>query len=1276
MQSMAFKLLPILLVYFLLSGFGESAAGQIVSDVPYNTRNERFFEDSPQVKFRPGLSVSGFSSAGDTGYGLKEIINLAYSNSDSEIRNTFKQILSKAKEPLQNNPEIDHVIKNNNILQYLAFEALVSLILEKNGLSADESEKEYGISIRTHQESMSIFKHGVIELARNNKFINKPPDGSDIGDYVKIVRSYYMIARALDLYLGIENAYSYFNLDESENSLLLSENEKREVMQRFISDIDILYNNGLKKEYDLVFTILTEDQFEPGNRPLKGYLALGYSALSVQTDDQTIHNRMMSYFQESVYRATPGSADNIRDRYWMYQTDNGSRFWAEGPYYMDFVLKDALMFWHAVRMNDQLKEVNDPFRSPWFINPVNWLADISTPDGSVPPLNDGNKRVIQSVNMLRWSPEYGDASIGSKYNTVHRSILEHHQTSEFDDQYLLVELAIPKYQGGTNELESLIDPEEQQLLIRYGDEYDNRHYVLLNGEKGNSILRGEGHQQPDQLQLLYYMNEHSFLLDPGYDSGSPDKNSFRSGYRYNNTMQYNAATKKTTLGFVTEQNEGGLESPFVSLSKMRKVSTHNEAVFNVQVKGDYLDWITGDVDLEFEDSKAHYRRILLTVKGERPYLVDINRVDALNGRNDFVMRYYGNSSEYSRVNDWFVWKHSASPFASDKDELYLYNKPLIGTYSEKTELIDILEYENRVWPKNEKQTYPVIRKSYYSDQSSDTFATISLLKIESNKIVDDNPTQLYKQENGLQFLLHNHNDTTVDLIVYDQRDDKDGGLLTMIPEEFESLLFGFEPKSEIGFQRLVFKEGLWQTDNNYQLNIIELGPPDIKPLSIEEDRVTVEWELVETELLTGYVLYRGTSAANIEEYKRLDSDQTKYEEQITQDGSYIYALRAIYGDNTLSGLSEYVSFYRGTTVVNDVWSLQSVAISDFEYDFSKIQLFGFNGVYRRNNSMKPGTGYWIRSDQEVVLPVKGQGLLHTEVDLDAGWNLIGSLSLALPVSSITDKDGILSQAPLWGFKDGVYKQTEVLYPGSGYWLHAKENGRVLLNAELSESSPSKDLTDHAVTELHRLEIRSGNRRKHLWISDLPMEKANKIKFLAPPESPELMLDVRTTDGYVIWEPSTMGVHINTSLYPLELTLKTDSSWDENYIYQLTGTDTNGDFQLLLRQEQPVLIDRNFGLLQLERINNDETIQEYFVFPNYPNPFNLSTSIRYQLPEQNHVLIEVFNIAGQRVSTLVNQEQLAGMYTIQFDGSSHASGVYYMRFQAGSFSQIQKITLIK
>ncbi len=85
---------------------------------------------------------------------------------------------------------------------------------------------------------------------------------------------------------------------------------------------------------------------------------------------------------------------------------------------------------------------------------------------------------------------------------------------------------------------------------------------------------------------------------------------------------------------------------------------------------------------------------------------------------------------------------------------------------------------------------------------------------------------------------------------------------------------------------------------------------------------------------------------------------------------------------------------------------------------------------------------------------------------------------------------------------------------------------------------------------------------------------------------------------------------------------------------------------------------------------------YSLLPAYPNPFNPSTLIRFQIPVAGNVQIQVFDIQGNVVATLTDGWQIPGSYQLPFDASHLSSGIYLTRFTAGDFTQTQKLVLIK
>lgn len=93
-------------------------------------------------------------------------------------------------------------------------------------------------------------------------------------------------------------------------------------------------------------------------------------------------------------------------------------------------------------------------------------------------------------------------------------------------------------------------------------------------------------------------------------------------------------------------------------------------------------------------------------------------------------------------------------------------------------------------------------------------------------------------------------------------------------------------------------------------------------------------------------------------------------------------------------------------------------------------------------------------------------------------------------------------------------------------------------------------------------------------------------------------------------------------------------------------------------------------------NENGIPKEFALSQNYPNPFNPVTKINYSVPKQAMVNIKVFDVLGREVATLVSENLKPGYYSVDFNGSSFASGVYFYRMEAGSFTDVKRLMLIK
>ena len=136
--------------------------------------------------------------------------------------------------------------------------------------------------------------------------------------------------------------------------------------------------------------------------------------------------------------------------------------------------------------------------------------------------------------------------------------------------------------------------------------------------------------------------------------------------------------------------------------------------------------------------------------------------------------------------------------------------------------------------------------------------------------------------------------------------------------------------------------------------------------------------------------------------------------------------------------------------------------------------------------------------------------------------------------------------------------------------------------------------------------------------------------------------------------------------------KGTTSEPQQYSYSdiLSGIESS---KLYYRLKQ---IDFN-GIFEYSNVVEVEIAPASFsLSQNYPNPFNPGTSINYQLPINNFVSLKIYDVLGNEVAILVNEEKPAGKYQIEFDGSSLPSGIYFYKLTSGSFVETKKMILLK
>ena len=113
------------------------------------------------------------------------------------------------------------------------------------------------------------------------------------------------------------------------------------------------------------------------------------------------------------------------------------------------------------------------------------------------------------------------------------------------------------------------------------------------------------------------------------------------------------------------------------------------------------------------------------------------------------------------------------------------------------------------------------------------------------------------------------------------------------------------------------------------------------------------------------------------------------------------------------------------------------------------------------------------------------------------------------------------------------------------------------------------------------------------------------------------------------------------------------------------------------QNAQTYFNNNFTNGTVSDVDDDILLlTEYTLHQNYPNPFNPITNISYQIPTQQFITLKVFDILGNEIDLLVNEEKVAGYFETNFNASKFTSGVYFYQLKAGNYLSTKKMVYLK
>lgn len=369
-----------------------------------------------------------------------------------------------------------------------------------------------------------------------------------------------------------------------------------------------------------------------------------------------------------------------------------------------------------------------------------------------------------------------------------------------------------------------------------------------------------------------------------------------------------------------------------------------------------------------------------------------------------------------------------------------------------------------------------------------------------------------------------------------------------------------------------------------------------------------------------------------------------------------------------------------TQVIYNGWNLVSIPGAHpnnqnvntwWQYRDQSSNVSGFNILYQFVSDLEVGKGYWMKHLNNRIYNTGDEwpssGILYypnVPIQCNAGWNLIGIYQNPVPVSSVTSTPSNLIVSNFYGFTPGNgYQNVSVLNPGYGYWVKLSSAGKINLNSLTFNSNEEKIFKPNSEwIKITFTDAEGKNSTLYLTKSD----ESTDYYELPPLPFPDIF-DVRfSSQKFVDNSDGGKIILFQGVVYPVKIKV-------EKAEIILSTLDKSIE-QIIKDGNDFTINDNSVNKIKI-RLNNLPSV--FQLEQNYPNPFNPSTTIRWQSPISGWHTIQLFDVLGREIKTIVDGFFEAGYHSELFVADSDLpSGIYFYKLSIGSYSQIKKMIYTK
>jgi hypothetical protein len=335
------------------------------------------------------------------------------------------------------------------------------------------------------------------------------------------------------------------------------------------------------------------------------------------------------------------------------------------------------------------------------------------------------------------------------------------------------------------------------------------------------------------------------------------------------------------------------------------------------------------------------------------------------------------------------------------------------------------------------------------------------------------------------------------------------------------------------------------------------------------------------------------------------------------------------------------------------------------YPGASSQAFAYATGYFPVSSLGTGKGYWLKFPAATSFAICGTATFPKEIPVATGWNIVSPYEMDVATNTIITTPADIISSSFFGYNSG-YSTVTTLQSNRGYWVKVSKSGVLCIPGGVPKTSDSRPGVDPSWVRVQMTDATGQSGSLFLASTD-DMPRYAEL----PPIPPAGIFDVRyASNRYVDALGVRHEIEMTSAVYPVALQVLNLKGVN----LALTDAATGMVVQEQLEEGKTYMLARCTGALILE--DGLDMPTTYELSQNYPNPFNPSTVVSCQLPVASSLRVVVYNLLGQEVEVLANEEKPAGRHNLQFDASKLATGVYVCRMTAGPFTAVRKMVLMR